>query len=219
MKKMCFAALAGVSAAGFAVASPTASQFNLLDSSMYSITAEPLNSTGFLRGDPPPLDPSFYSAMNAPFNAFAAATGTVGLDDYTSIATDDIVLTSFRFVGGVQQVGGTMSFQFFDADQNFVDSFGITLGQVGNFIWTITLNSEVIIPAGGLLQAVVGEGFTGQWFLGATPPTIGTNDDTFGGANGGALSHRFELNGVLIPTPGAAGLLGLAGLAAVRRRR
>lgn len=215
MCKTLIAVLAGASCAGIASANIPGS-FNLLDPSMYSITATPLGSIDFTRGD---ADPTWYSAIEGPYNSFAAATGSVGFDDYGTAADDDIVLTSWRFVGGVQQVGGTMSFQFFDADQQFVDSFGIALPQAGNFIWTITINSEVIIPANGIVQAVVGEDFTGQWFLGATPPTIGTNDDTFGGASGGALSHRFEINGVLVPTPGAVALLGMAGLAATRRRR
>lgn len=219
MTKSLLTAVAGLSIAGIASAAPMGGQFNLLDSSMYSLTATPLDGSDSARGE---LDPSFYSAMDGPFNAFAAATGNIGFDDYSSIAEDDIVLTSFRFVGGVQQAGGTMSFQFFNAAEEFVDSFGITLPQAGNFIWTITINSEVIIPAGGILQAEVGEGFTGQWFLGSTIPTIGTNDPEIGGgelADGTSLSHRFELNGTLIPTPGAVALLGMAGVAATRRRR
>ncbi len=215
-------AIAGLAIAGVASAAPLTGQFNMLDSSMYTITATPLDEEGTSRGE---LDPSFYSAMDGPFNAFSPATGNVGLDDYASIATDDIVLTSFRFVGGVGasgEPGGSMSFQFFDSDETFVDSFGINLPQGGAFTWTITLNDPITIPANGLVQAVVGEGFTGRWFLGATAPTIGSNDPEIGGAelaDGTPLSHRFELNGVLVPTPGSAALLGLAGLAAVRRRR
>ncbi|MFI4854083.1 MAG: hypothetical protein ACIAQF_03760 [Phycisphaerales bacterium JB065] len=216
MTKSILSALAGLSIAGVAAAAPTG-QFNLLDPSMYTLTATPLDGSGSARGE---LDPSFYSAMDGPYNAFDAATGNVGLDDYDSVAEGDILLTSFRFVGGIaEEGGGTMSFQFFNADEEFVDSFGITLTEAGNFIWTITMNSEVIIPADGFVQAVVGEDFTGQWFLGETAPTIGTNDDTFGGANGGLLSHRFELNGTLVPTPGAMALFGLAGIAGIRRRR
>jgi hypothetical protein len=215
MTKCILTAVAGLSVAGIATAAPMGGQFNLLDSSMYTLTATPLDSTDSARGE---LDPSFYSAIPGPYTAFAPAAGNIGFDDYTSTAEDDIILTSFRFVGGVAEAGGTMSFQFFDAEENFADSFGITLGQAGNFIWTITINSEVIIPAGGLVQAVVGEGFTGQWFLSTTAPDIGTNDLTIGG-NTTDASHRFELNGVLVPTPGAVALLGMAGFAATRRRR
>jgi hypothetical protein len=215
MMKSVLCAAAGLSIAGVATAAPISGDFNLLDPSQYTLTATPLDGADSTRGE---LDPSFYSAIDGPYNAFSPATGDIGFDDYSSIAEDDIILTSFRFVGGVAEDDGTMSFQFFNADEELVDSFGVTL-PAGNFIWTITLNSEVIIPANGIIQASVGEGFTGQWFLGATLPTIGTNDNTFGGANGGELSHRFELNGVLVPTPGAVALLGMAGFAATRRRR
>lgn len=219
MKKSVLVAVAGLSVAGVATAAPIGGEFNLLDPSQYTLTATPLDSADSTRGE---LDPSFYSAMTGPYNAFSADTGNIGFDDYDSIATDDIVLTSFRFVGGVAEVGGEMSFQFFNAAEEFVDSFGITLPQAGNFIWTITINSEVIIPADGIVQAVVAEGFTGQWFLGSTAPEIGLNDPEIGGASladGTSLSHRFELNGVLVPTPGAVALLGMAGVAATRRRR
>lgn len=220
MMKSVLVAAAGLSIAGVASAAPLSGDFNLLDSRDYTLTATPLDATGSDRGE---LDPSFYSAMDGPYLAFPAATGNVGLDDYASTAEDDIVLTSFRFVGGVaEEGGGTMSFQFFNAAEEFVDSFGINLPQGGNFIWTITLNEPITIPANGLVQSEVGEEFTGQWFLSVTDPTIGTNDGEIGGAtdgDGNPLSHRFELNGVLVPTPGAVALLGMAGFAATRRRR
>jgi hypothetical protein len=215
MCKSVIAALVGLSCAGIASAAPLSGSFNLLDPSMYTITATPLNSAELRGGS----DPTWYSAITGPYNAFASATGNVGFDDYGTAATDDIEVTSWRFVGGVEEVGGTMSFQFFDSDSQFVDSFGVALPQAGAFIWTITISSGLTIPANGIVQAVVGEDFTGRWFLSATEPEIGTNDNTFGGANGGALSHRFEINGILIPTPGAMAVLGLAGLAATRRRR
>lgn len=215
MTKSILTAIAGLSIAGVASAAPMGGQFNLLDSSMYSLTATPLDSNDSARGE---LDPSYYSAIAGPYTAFDAATGNIGFDDYNSIAEDDFVLTSFRFVGGVAEAGGTMSFQFFDANEDFADSFGIALPQAGNFIWTITINSEVIVPANGLIQAVVGDDFTGQWFLSVTDPDIGTNDLAIGG-NETDASHRFELNGVPVPTPGALAVLGMAGLAGVRRRR
>ena len=209
MTKTILTAIAGLSVAGIASAAPISGDFNLLDPSMYTLTAPPLDSADAGRGE---LDPSFYSAIDGPYTAFAAATGTIGFDDYGTDVEDDILLTSFRFVGGVAEVDGTMSFQFFDSDENLVDSFGVTLPQGGNFIWTITLNSEAIVPA------VVGDEFTGQWFLGTTAPIIGTNDLAIGG-NETDASHRFELNGVLVPTPGAVALLGMAGVCATRRRR
>ena len=144
MTKTILTAIAGLSVAGIASAAPISGDFNLLDPSMYTLTAPPLDSADAGRGE---LDPSFYSAIDGPYTAFAAATGTIGFDDYGTDVEDDILLTSFRFVGGVAEVDGTMSFQFFDSDENLVDSFGVTLPQGGNFIWTITLNSEAIVPA------------------------------------------------------------------------
>jgi len=216
-------------AAGLAVASSAAADLtagprtNMLSPEHYSIHASPIGGP-----DIAGVFGTAYSNM-APntatgnFSAFAAATGPIGFDDYDSIgANGTIDVSTFRFVGGVQQVGGTMFFDFFDTNSNFVDSFGIALSQAGNFIWTITINTYpggVVVPEAGILQATVGAGFTGQWFLSDAQPTVGTQSNTFGGASGGALSHKFEINGDYVPAPASAALLGLGGLAAARRRR
>ena len=213
-------------AAGLAMASSASADLtsgprtNLLSPEFVSITASPIGSpdiSGILG--------TAYSSMGAGtgFQAFAAATGAIGFDDYDSIATGGTIdLQSFRFVGGVAQAGGTMFFDFFDSASNFVDSFGVALTNPGNFIYTITINTfpgGVVVPEAGIVQATVGAGFTGQFFLSDAAPTIGTQSNTFGGAAGGALSHRFELNGEFVPAPATAALLGLGGLVAVRRRR
>ena len=180
--------------------------------SAINVTAAPLTELpGYAdRGTP------VFSAIPGPYAAFAAATGSLGFDDYDSILPGGYdVLTDLKFVGGVTTVGGTLTFNFFHPDGTAISNFSVTLPQAGNFIWTIdTIN--VLIPTDGIMQITAGENTTGQWFLSATAPTLGTQSSTFGGANGGAFSHRFELQ---VPAPGAAALLGLAGLVAGRRRR
>lgn len=218
-----------IASAGLALAASTSAdltagpQTNLLSPGQYSITATPIGGP-----DIAGVFGTAYSNMNpntatGNFSAFAPATGAVGFDDYDSIApSGSIDVATFRFVGGVQQAGGTMFFDFFDTNSAFVDSFGVALSQAGNFIYTITINSYpggVVVPEAGILQVTVGAGFTGQWFLSDAQPTIGTQSATFGGASGGALSHKFEINGDYVPAPATAALLGLGGLAATRRRR
>lgn len=156
-----------------------------------------------------------FSAMDGPFAAFAPAAGSLGFDDYDSVLPGGYdVLTDLRFVGGVSTVGGRLDFNFFHPDGTPISSFFVNLPLTGNRIWTIN-NINTVIPTDGILQVVAASDTTGQWFLAGAAPTIGTQSSTFGGANGGALSHRFELQ---VPAPGAMAL-GSIGLLAMRRRR
>jgi MYXO-CTERM domain-containing protein len=157
-----------------------------------------------------------YSAIAGPYAGFPAATGSLGFDDYSSTMTARVeTLQDMRFVGGVSTAGMSIRFDIYSTSAVLVNSFSVTLPQGGNFIWTIT-GINIDIPKDGIMEAVAPAGSTGRWFLSATAPTVGTQSATFGGANGGALSHRFEFT---TPTPGALALLGLGGLAASRRRR
>jgi len=148
----------------------------------------------------------------------------IGFDDYTSIALGTTQLSAFRFVGGVQEAGGVMFVDFFDASGTALGGFGIQLDDAGTFIYNITVNSVVDVADAGFVQISVdddgqfadGVQTTGQWFLSDAGATIGANGPD-GGASAGALNHNFELT--TVPAPGAMALLGLGGLVAGRRRR
>lgn len=221
-------------AAGLAMASSAsadltgATHSNLLSPEYYSITATPIGAP-----DIAGVFGTAYSNMNANaaggFNAFAPGGPALGFDDYDSIATGGTIdVQQYRFVGGVNVAGGVMFFEFYDNTSAFVDSFGVILPSAGNFVWTITINTfpgGVVVPETGIHQLVAdtagafGPAALGQWFLSDAAPTIGTQSNTFGGASGGALSHKFEITGDYVPAPATAALLGLGGLAAARRRR
>lgn len=134
--------------------------------------------------------------------AFGAATGPIGFDDYTSLSSGPVDVSRIRFVGGVDTAGGVMEFEFFNAAGNaFLGSVGVALPQAGNFIWSIDVPSgTVLADASGIIQASVGAGANGQFFLSDGAPTIGTQSPTFGGANGGVLRHLFEISN--FPTTG-----------------
>ena len=176
-----------------------------------------------LRADPLDSAPGYidravvYSGIPGPYNAFAAANGSLGFDDYSSTMVNNVEgLTAMRFVGGVTNAGETARFEFYSTSSILINSFTVQFPQGGNFIWTITLGAPIDIPKNGIMQIVATGNSTGRWFMTAVPPTIGTNDTTFGGANGGALMHTMELT---TPTPGSLALLGLGGLVVGRRRR
>lgn len=163
----------------------------------------------------------------AGYSAFAAASGNIGFDDYTSIAGGaTTTLASLVFVGGVTSAGQTVDFQFFNPDSTLAaDSGPLALPQGGNFIWTITFgalpdgsDSTFQIPTAGILQINVGTGGTGRWFLTSAAPSIGSNDPTFGGASATPVPfNAFSLNAV--PAPASIALMGLGGLVVARRRR
>lgn len=195
--KKCIALFALVVAAGSA--------------SAINVTATPLTELpGYAeRGTP------VFSALDGPFAAFPAASGSIGFDDYDSILPGGYdVLTDLKFVGGVTTVGGRLDFNFYHPDGTAINSFFVNLPQAGNFIWTIN-SINIVIPTDGIMEIVAAADTTGRWYLSTTAPTIGTQNAAFGGGSGGN-SHRFELQ---VPAPGAAALLGLAGLVAGRRRR
>ncbi len=207
--------IAVVSIAGTAFASPVLGDY----SSYNQISSDSITAVSLEEGTQGATS-SVYSNMDAGggFNAFPSGNGALGFDDYTSTSAGAITMESIRFVGGVDAVGGVLNFEFFDAaGANLITAFSVNFSQAGNFIWTITLGGAFTADAAGVLQITTDATSNGQWFLSDAGPTVGSEDNTFGGASGGLLSHKFEIN--VIPAPGALALLGMGGIVAGRRRR
>lgn len=166
-----------------------------------------------------------FSAIDGPYAAFTAASGSLGFDDYVTTVfgqSDVMLLSSFRFVGGVTEIGDIIFFDFYDSLETYVDGFGVQFTQAGNFIWTITINDEFIAPTGGVVQltAPTNQGTNGssagQWFLSTTIPTIGIESRGYGSTS--THSHRFETTAA-IPEPASVSILLLAAMGLIRRRR
>lgn len=146
-----------------------------------------------------------------------------GVADYSSVSNADIVLNQFQFIGGVDQAGGVVFFDFFSSAGDFIDGFGVQLPEAGDFNWTIDLDTAIEISSAGLVQMSIddedlaGAGSTaaGRWFLGNAGATIG--DSGLAEADPD-FNFNFALN-TAVPAPGALALFGLGGLAATRRRR
>ena len=112
--------------------------------------------------------------------------------------------------------GGNLLVEFFDATgTTLLNAFSVGVG-AGNFIYTITITGGFSVDGAGIVQLSTDDITGGQWFLADGGPTIGSEDNMFGGTANGTLSHNFELT---TPTPGAFTLLGMGGLIATRRRR
>ncbi len=175
---------------------------------------------------------SMYSDMETGPDGYVAFADTLieadgelesaGIADYTGVAGGDFLLNQFRFVGGVDQVGGVVFFDFYDAAGGFLDGFGIQLTQAGTFIWTIDLTEAITVANSGFIEMSIddenlsGAGSTagGRWFLGNNGATIGDAGTAEAAPD---FNHNFELNSV--PAPSALALLGLGGVVAGRRRR
>jgi MYXO-CTERM domain-containing protein len=212
------ASFAVVAIAGSAIASPVLGDY----ASYNQISSDMITAISLEEGTQGAAS-VLYSSIDAPagYFAFPLATGPIGFDDYTSTVAGSIAMTEFRFVGGVDTPGGVVNFEFYNAaGDTLIDAFAVTLAGAGNFIYTIDLSANgLVVDGAGVVQMVVDAGANGQFFLTGNGATVGSNDGTFGGANGGALAHSFEISGSAIPAPGALALMGLGGLVAGRRRR
>jgi len=152
----------------------------------------------------------------------------LGMDDYNGVLTPDgdvMLLTQFKFIGGVNVAGGVVFFDFFDAPgTTYLDGFGVQLPQAGNFLWTITITYTPLDPLfiynnGQVGMAVGGAPYplaTAKWYLNSALPTIGTTAAIPPGLNDPItllpMNFKFEIT----PEP-ASLLLVLAGLL-IRRR-
>ncbi len=173
------------------------------------------------------------------FLASPAASGSLGVEDYVTTlgdgASDGVdgsgnatfSLLELGFVGGVQQAGGTIFFDFFHSDFSAATGFGVSFTSPGNFIYTISINNPgaTQVPVEGLLLLTADTGTTGQWFLSDQAFAAGSSGDWFDGGkffDYGAPTGVQEIDWLSrldVPTPGAAALFGIAGLAGIRRRR
>ena len=176
---------------------------------------------------------SVYSDLLAGPDGFASFPDTVidtdgqlevaGFADYASISTGSILLDQIRFIGGVNQVGGTVFFDFFDSSGVFIDGIGVSLNQSGTLLWTVNLGTAITIANEGFIRMSIddenlsGSGSTarGRWFLGNNGATIG---DAGNAEVSPDFNFNFELNSS-IPAPGSLVLLGLGGIVVGRRRR
>ena len=186
---------------------------------MFNATATEIGTQS--RGGVGPTQYDNIAAGPGGYVAFPASNvNPIGVADYQSVATNNIALDEFQFVGGVDALGGTVFFDFFDANGAFVDGFGVSLSQTGNFIWTITTDGLFEAAAGGFVQMTVDDGGfvvpNAQWFLSDGAAAIG---DALLEDAGGGNNFNFALVGSEVPAPGAVALLGLSGLVASRRRR
>ncbi len=188
------------------------------------LTAIPVDAAD--EAQPRAFGNDMFRAIAGPYAAFAADGGVLGYDDYQGIvppgdADGYSPLDEFGFVGGVTAGEMTLQFQFYDSNADFHASFDITLANPGNFIYTFTTAGPgsppfFDIPNSGYVQVVAADGSSGQWFLSATLPEVGTESRDPGEGSVTSHSHRFRLD---VPEPATLALLGFGALAMIRRRR
>jgi len=189
------------------------SGYQIFDASQIAITAVSLDQ--WFPGER--AASNFYSSLGTDntFGFSSQATGPNALiDDYSgdgSVSGIGLVeLTEVSFVGGVGTAGQTVFFDFFNTGGSLIGGVGVVLNSDLTQVWTFDLTGQGIFATkNGFMQMAGETGASLRWFE--------TNEAVDVGSNAGPTVFAFSLNG--IPTPGAAALFGLAGLAGVRRRR
>lgn len=177
------------------------------------------------------------------FLASPPASGVLGAEDYGTTYGDGVnggpptgssfELCEYDFVGGVTATSGVMFFDFFTNSFSYAGGFGVQFPSAGNFIWTITISNPAanVLPGEGYHQVFANDDpnvapiTSGQWFVSdkGANPDYGTNDLSWDsgsydyGSGTVSLGYNFALRET--PAPGAAAVMGLAGLAGLRRRR
>ena len=219
---------AAVLASGFAASafaqtpiSVDRSGYQIFDASQISITAVALDQ--WFAGE---RDASnFYSSLGTDntFGFSSQATGPNALiDDYSgdnSVGGAGLVeLTEVSFVGGVGTVGHTIYFDFFSTGGALIGGFGVILGSDLNQVWTFDVTGQGIFSSrDGFMQIAGDDGSVNAGGVATSLRWFETNEAVDIGDNDAPTIFAYSLSG--IPTPGAAALFGLAGLAATRRRR
>lgn len=170
------------------------------------------NGAGFAIPDNAPAGAN--SVINVA-DSFAIANVSVTLNNLTHTWAGDLIATLSNGATTVTlfsrpgQVGGTGfgSSSDFGGNYTFADGgadLTAALGGGGAFV----IPSGTYAPAGAL-SAFNGQNSAGNW-------TLSISDNA--GGDLGSLGS-WTLNLTAVPTPGAAALLGLAGVAGLRRRR
>lgn len=170
------------------------------------------NGTGFAIPDNAPAGAN--SVINVA-DSFSIANVSVTLNNLTHTWAGDLIATlsngatTVTLVNRPGQVGGAGfgSSSDFGGNYTFADGgadLSANLGGGGTFV----IPSGTYAPVGAL-SAFNGQNSAGAWTLNIS--------DNAGGDLGNLGS--WTLNLTAVPTPGAAALLGLAGVAGLRRRR
>lgn len=215
-------ATVGAGALAMSVASFASAIDGTITSQSGDLQHRHINLSGQIQGSTAAEGDVRYDAVPGPYASLPAGTGPRGFNFYQTSGTgSSMYLGAFRFVGGTNTAGGSITFNFYNYSGSgtefgsLANSFSITLSQAGDFIWTITLDPGFEIPTLGAVEMVNGTGGLSRWFLTSTAPSIGTS---LGSPFPNYPSQGFAMiEGV--PAPGALALLGMAGLARSRRRR
>ena len=132
-----------------------------------------------------------FSNLNGPYVSWDPATDILGFDDYDSINNATINLSQMKFIGGVQNPGGTLEFEFYDASgTSLMGEFHVSFPDAGNFLYPITPPAGFTIPDAGIMQVRAQAGTTAQWFESTVNPSPGTQNPNIGPTDG--YSHKFE---------------------------
>ena len=211
-----FAASGGVTSGGFRVAD----NFTVNDSNGWNISS--INFFGYVTGSAAASNPYTATTLRI-WNGRPGDVGSsviFGSDTTNLIAQTTVTNTNIYRIFATVVPGGTGTTQGTTrlVRQISISTAGLTLGQ-GTY-WVDFSNS------GGFIPAITAPGLRGGGVAGNAVQQTAANTWTAisdvglqTGAPAVAQDIPFIINGTVVPTPAAAALFGMAGLAGLRRRR
>ncbi len=147
--------------------------------------------------------------------------GTANFDDgFKSIAGDVSITINVTGISGTS-ANGAGSFTLTDADGSTISGDISGTFSVAGFVFFNGNLSNVVITAGDNDFEGTTSGSFNTTFANPGPYTGAIVQLTFGGGTGftNFAGSSTEAHGLILPAPGAAALIGLGGLVAVRRKR
>ncbi len=134
-----------------------------------------------------------YAAGVSPQGAFPVAVGSITAsgvcsdtiqslgDDYTIAGTTFVELRTVRWVGGVDNAGDVVAFEWYDASGILIEDEFVTVTTAGTAVHTFDLPVPLTIPASGFMAVRIASSFTPgarfHWLSTDSPDTGGNDPD------------------------------------------
>ena len=156
-------------------------------------------------------NPGYDASMGANFGFYAAATEYVLQETGITIAADTLYSVNLGAVTGGGNDMGTVAYVLAYANPGADLSDGITVGEFTVFASSTQVVGDAWVAGTGVTSTASGPAIGQELIVGLGSGAEGGNDDIW--------FDNFSADASPVPEPGSLALIGLGGLALLRRRR